>query len=95
MTEIQTGPEFELAEPRERKLLEITEEYYEELLADRIRLNVLEDVQTVMRTTRWGPNMGKWFIQGTKWFSTTVYGDDIREVIDSWIVMIAKKESES
>ena len=78
------------------EMVEIREDYFEELLTDRIRLNVLEDVHLLARTTSWlAPSSNKWFIQGKKWFSESVHGNDIREVIDSWIVMIAKKESES
>ena len=59
--------------------------YYEELLADRIRISALERVHILASASRWGP--GKFWIQGKGWFSKSVYGDDIRSTIDAWIAL--------
>ena len=78
-----------------KKLLTITEEYYEELLADRIRMAALDQVHILARVNSWGPRVGKFWIQGKGWFSKSVYGDDIRSTIDAWIALTVDEQDES
>lgn len=66
-------------------MIRIQPTYYEELLADHIRISALEQVHILASASRWGP--GKFWIQGKGWFSKSVYGDDIRSTIDAWIAL--------
>lgn len=77
------------------KLLEITEEYYEELLADRIRLAALEQVHILAQTSSWVQGVDKFWIQGKGWFSKSFYGHDVRSTIDAWIASTVESQDGS
>ena len=76
-------------------MISIQPEYYESLLADRIRIKALDQTHMLMRTSRWGPSMGKWWIQGPGWFSKIVYGETVEETIDKWIALTVDEQDES
>jgi len=82
-------------DPPPKELISIQPDYYEELLADRIRIKALEKIHVLMRVNRWGPRMGKWWIQGPGWFSKIVYGETIEETIDKWIALTVDDEQGS
>ena len=77
------------------KKIRITEEYYEELLADRIRINALERIHILARTSTWGPTVGKFSVHEKGWFSKSFYGNDIRSTIDKWIALTVDDQEES
>lgn len=76
-------------------MIRIQPEYYESLLADRIRIKAIDQAQLLMRTASWGPYRGQWWMQAPGWRSKIVYGKTVEETIDKWIALTVADQEEN